>query len=572
VLAALSWTPYLIAGAFETRMFAGFLVQAAISLLAAALFATWWLTNRRVSWPDRLLVLGAAVGVAVLCRLLCHPSVAIVPWLMACLPFLLTAWTAWLIVARKASARARRLGLLAVPVLVWGPVLLTRMDGLAGDGGIVLRWRWAATAEDRFLAERSQRGRVAADARRQPVLQPGDWPGFRGPGRDGVVRGVRIATDGGAWPPRLLWRQPVGPGWSSFAVVGSRVFTQEQRGDSEGVVCLDAATGAEVWAHEDSARFWENLAGAGPRATPAFADGWVFALGATGILNCLDAATGERKWSRDIAADSGAPLPMWGFTSSPLVANDVVIVFAGGEGPGQLLAYRSDSGQLVWTAAAGKISYGSAQLASIAGQPQVLFFSDRGLMAVHPRTGATLWQYELAGGGPALPRSLQPHPTAAGQVLVGAEEVGTVLLDVAHDADTWKVGQRWASRGLKPSFNDFVVHDGCIYGFDSGTFCCIDLETGRRCWREGRYGKGQVLLLADEALLLVLSESGEVVLVAANRERRRELGRFHAIAGKTWNHPAVAHGRLYVRNAEEMACYELEPAARLIPGGGGRAR
>lgn len=131
------------------------------------------------------------------------------------------------------------------------------------------------------------------------------------------------------------------------------------------------------------------------------------------------------------------------------------------------------------------------------------------------------------------------------------------LIQVGRDGSGWKADPVWETVKMKPEFTDFVVHQGHIYGFDLATLCCIDATSGDRCWRDGRYGRGQVVLLADQGLLLVVSEYGKVILLTANPERQEELGRFQAIRGKTWNHPVIAHGRLYVRNAEEMACYEL---------------
>jgi outer membrane protein assembly factor BamB len=367
---------------------------------------------------------------------------------------------------------------------------------------------------------------------------------------------VKIATDWDTARPKPLWRQRVGPGWSSVIVVSGRLFTQEQRRQKETVVCYDAARGKELWVHEDAVRFRETVSGAGPRATPSYADGCVYTLGATGILNCLDAATGKRKWSRDITAVAGAKVPLWGFSGSPLVVDGMVIVFAGGEGDKNLLAYRTTSGKLAWTAPAGKESYSSPQLALIAGKPQVLFLSDNGLTAVHPASGAVLWEHGVAM--PGAPRAVQPHILDKGQLLV-AHLVGTgvALIDVSQEKERWQVVQRWESHALKPEFPDFVVHQGHAYGFDAGIFCCIDAATGKRCWKEGRYGRGQVMLLADQSLLLVVSDKGQAILLAANPRRHEELGRFRALAGKTWNHPVIAHGRLYVRNTVEMACYEL---------------
>jgi outer membrane protein assembly factor BamB len=298
------------------------------------------------------------------------------------------------------------------------------------------------------------------------------------------------------------------------------------------------------------------VSGTGPRATPAFADGRLFAVGAKGLLNCLDAASGRKIWSRSIADDSGAALPLWAFCSSPLVTGKLVIAFAGGEGTQQLLAYQAATGELAWSAPAGQLSYSSPQLVSIDGQSQVLLLNDRGLTAVHPDSGKPLWEYSAPI--PGAPRSVEVNLAGPGQIVVATEAgIGLVLLEVRHDGDEWSASPGETSNDFKPAFSDFVVHNGCVYGFDGAIFACADIKTGKRRWKKGRYGHGQVLLLPDQGLLLVLAESGEVILLPASGERLEELGRFQAITGKTWNHPAVAHGKLYVRNAEEIACYEL---------------
>jgi outer membrane protein assembly factor BamB len=342
-------------------------------------------------------------------------------------------------------------------------------------------------------------------------------------------------------------------------VIGARLVTQEQRGEQESVVCYDATTGRELWAHADTDRFWEGVSGAGPRATPTFANGRVYTVGGTGILNCLDAATGKRHWSRDLKADAAAPVPLWGFAGSPLVVDDMVIVFAGGKSEKTLWALSAESGEPVWAAAAGPGSYSSPQLATLAGARQCLLLSDAGLTAVALDSGVVLWKHGLAM--PGAPRTAQPHVVGEGELLVASlAGPGVVRLKVTQDADGWRPQEVWPapSKDLKPEFPDLVVHDGHAYGFDVNIFCCIDLATGKRCWKAGRYGRGQVMLLSDQGLLLVLSETGDAVLLPANPKRHEELGRFPAIHGKTWNHPVIAHGRLYARNAEEMACYELK--------------
>jgi outer membrane protein assembly factor BamB len=564
-MVGLYWAQLFILRSLELPIFVRFLAALASWGLLTLAFSIWWLTNRRVRLRDRFLAFGAAVLGGSFAGLLCDPTLGTFGMLLMAMSCVFTTWTLWLLVARRANAQTRLLGLVAVIVLTWSPFTLLGMDGLDGDVQGALRWRWSPTAEQLYQQELARRqaedGHRAGAASESLTLQPGDWPAFRGSNRDGVVRGVKIATDWDMTPPREVWRQRVGPGWSGIAVVGDRLFTQEQRGDSEAVVCLDAATGREEWAHLDAVRFWDGQSGAaGPRSTPAFADGLVFALGAKGALNCLDAATGQRKWSRNISDDAGARVPGWGFCSSPLVVKGRVIVFAGGDSQKNLLAYRVKDGEPEWYAPAGQNSYASPQPAALGGEEQVLMFSDHGLTAVDPVSGALRWEHVIAA--PGAPRAMQPLAVGGTQVLIGSEnDIGTARIDVAHDGGTWTVGQRWASRDLKPSYNNFVVHDGAVYGFDGSFFGCIDLQTGKRRWREGRYGHGQVLLLADQALLLVMSEKGEAILVRADPEQHEEVGRFQAIKGKTWNHPALVRGRLYVRNAEEIACYDLAPSA-----------
>jgi hypothetical protein len=558
------WTSFVLLGTADVSMFTVFLGRMACLGLATLLFLIWWLSRRSLPLSERLLVPAVAALAAVLFSLLRHHTIIPLAVLFYALPGLLTAWTAFLPAAR--SEGMRRAGLLVLPLLLFAPLALLRNEnGLQGRGNPDFRWRWSPSAEDQFLAERgAQPARPApAAAPRAPLaLAPEDWPGFRGPDRDGAVHGVKIATDWGTSPPRLIWKRRIGPGWSSIAVVGDRLFTQEQRDRDEAVVCIDAATGAEVWARQDAARFEEPLGGVGPRATPTFSGGRIYALGATGILSCLAAETGGKVWSRDIATDARSQVPMWGYAGSPLVTGGLVVVFAGGRadsGKGLLAAYSAVDGKPAWTASAGEHSYASPQSLTFDGQEQVLFPTEAGLVAYHARSGAVLWRVE--GKEKQANPVLQPQKVGASSVLACLlPDEGAFLAEVTHAAGGWSAERKWTSRNMKSFFNDFVQHAGSLYGFDGAAFSCVDLATGARRWKGGRYGSGEVLLIADQPLLLVLSEEGEAVLVAASPEEHREIARFPVLTGKTWNHPVIARGRLYVRNAQEIACYELRPA------------
>ena len=559
-LVAFLWVFRFVLGRVELTTFERFMALMAGQGLVLLLFLVWWLSGRRIrmSWSERFAGLFMVIAINVICERLAHPLMHGMMWLIMVTPIVLTVWTIWWALTRSRSPMVRT-GLLAAPIAMTCAVFaMLRMEGLSGEQHVALAWRWSPTREQVYLTELAKRrpATTTNSAGGAIVARPEDWPGFRGPQRDGVVRGLSIATDWSAHPPRQLWRLPVGPGWSSPVVVGERVFTQEQRGESEVIVCREARDGSEMWVHEDATRFEEGMSGAGPRATPLFADGKLYTLGAKGALNCLDAATGKPIWRADIAKDGEAQPPIWGFSSSPVIANGLVVVYAGG--PRGLLAYRADSGKLQWSAACGPQSYTSPQLARFGGREEILFLGEGGIVGVDPASGKLLWEHAIPA--PGAPRSIQPHVLSDSLVAVSSEtDLGTALLEVTPSSDRWDVRRKWVSRALKPSFNDYVVQDHFAYGFDGAVFACVDLNDGKRKWREGRYGHGQVVLLEAQRLLLIVTEEGEVVLVRASPQQSEELGRFKAIEGKTWNHPAVARTKLVVRNGEEMECFELTP-------------
>ena len=369
---------------------------------------------------------------------------------------------------------------------------------------------------------------------------------------------MRIDTDWSRSKPVELWRRPIGPGWSSFAVHGNFIYTQEQRGDDELVSSYNLSNGAPVWKHRDAVRFYESNGGAGPRATPTLSGGRVYTFGATGILNALDARDGSVVWSRNAASDTKRKVPGWGFASSPLVVGDVVIVAAAGT----LAAYDVVTGDPRWFGPTGGFGYSSPHLSTIDGVAQVLLLNGEGAISVAPSDGTLLWKHAWR-----CDSIVQPAITADGDVLIGSGsgigiEVGMRRIAVAHGPDGWIVKERWTSIGLKPYFNDFVIHKGHAFGFDGSILACIDLEDGKRKWKGGRYGHGQLVLIPDQDLLLVLSEEGELALVKAAPDQFTELARFPAIEGKTWNHPVLVGDVLLVRNGEQMVAFRMSLASR----------
>ena len=560
-------------------------------VLLGLVVLVWWLFFSRAPWLERIGAIVLMVAAIVGTYRIVHPSIsngmmgAMLP-VFSFTPMCL-ALVAWAATSRGLSTVPRWAALVVAIVLACGVMMLLRTGGIGGGNLADLHWRWTDTPEELLLAAGDEEP-VAPSAVPAVAAEPGEstpiaavpaatpaavapadeatvptitavkavWPGFRGPERDGIVRGVRISSDWSQTPPVQLWRRPIGPAWSSFAVRGNLLYTQEQRGDDEIVAAYNMKTGQPVWRHREAARFWESNAGAGPRGTPTLSDdGRVYAFGGTGILNALDADTGKAIWSRNAASDLKATTPDWGFSSSPLVIDDVVVIGVAG----QLAAYDRATGKQRWMGPVHGGSYASPHLMTLGGVAQILQGSGIGVTSV-ALDGTLLWEHQWSGGTIVQPARM-PEGDVLITVLGGTGGAGMRRIAVANTSGKWTTEERWTSNGLKPYFNDFVVHNGFAYGFDGSILAAVDLKDGARKWKGGRYGQGQLVLLPDQNLLLVLSEEGELALVSATPDQFTEMARFRVLEGKTWNHPVLIGDVLLVRNDAEMAAFRLPRAA-----------
>ncbi len=570
------------------------------SALCGVLVLLWWLLFSRAPWMDRLMALAAIAAAMAVMPHATDPSISTgamgMLFYVLSIPLLAIAFPAWAVATRRLPDRVRRVTMVVTIFAACASLAFIRTGGFDSTFDNDFAWRWTKTAEQRLVeqtppapatvpattpaaaspapvsaapaataetpqiapstvATTTASAAATAVPAAAPVAAPApavfraEWPGFRGPHRDGVVTGTHFATDWATSPPVPIWKRAIGPGWSSFAVATDRLYTQEQRGEEEIIACYRVSTGEPVWMHRDRTRFWESNAGAGPRATPLLHGGRVYALGATGRLNALDADTGAPIWSRDAAADTKATLPMWGFAGSPIAVDDAVIVAASGV----LASYDLATGAPRWMGAPAGEGYSSPQLVTLDGVPQVLLITGDGLTSVAPATGKVLWSYAWKG----YPM-VQPAPTGDGGLLFSHNESdGLRRLAVQRGASGWTATERWTTKGLKPYFNDFIVHKGHAYGFDGAILSCVKLSDGERAWKGGRYGNGQLVLLADQDALLVLSEEGEIALVRATPDGFAELARAPGLDGKTWNHPVVVGDVLLARNGEQMAAFRL---------------
>lgn len=547
----------------EMGMFYRFVTRMLTLLITIVFFLFWGLSRRHFTWGQRLLALALILGTMSVAGAVSHPATGPFATAMMGLPIVITFSIGWLWLTRQRAAGVELSGIAVICLLVFGAISLLRWDGMDGRQRPELSWRWTPNAEAQFLQQVPQAPEAVEGSGIEIEASPADWTSFRGDHRRGVVSDVTLG-DWSSAPPREVWRHRVGPGWSSMIAVGDYLFTQEQRDDHEAIVCYQLQTGNEIWHSSGKGskeRFSDSLSGSGPRATPTYFEHKIYSYGARGHLDCVEASTGKNLWSHSIFELAGAKVPQWGSASSPTIVDDLVLVFAGGENGSSIIAFDRLSGDLRWKAPGGTVSYSTPQIMSIAGQRQIVMHDDRGLTGLRIADGKLLWTH-LSPHGASFQPMLQPHQIADDQLLVNWDS-GLLCLRIRQDGEQWSLQELWKSNRLKPSFNEFVIHDGFIYGLDDGILCCLDLATQQRKWKKGRYGFGQMLLIPESKELLILGEQGDVIRVAADPEAHRELGQFKAISGKTWNHPIIAQGRLVVRNAEEMACFDIcGPATR----------
>lgn len=613
VFLVLQWLAVFGTGAVAPATFVHFFGMMLGPGLGLLLLLGWWLAVCGRPWPQRLFVVLLPIALVVLTYMASDVSVFQAIYIYG-VPYLSAAFVLWLVLARTVATSRPLAVWAALAFLVCAGWPLVRSTGVDGNMAHHFAPRWQATTEERFLSS-DQAEMPAADTARIAELNfedededadgadpeatdgaaaeaedeapmpgaPGtsqdsqdpaataalkpaaetpsaEWPGLRGRHRDGVVPGTRLATDWDQTSPEILWRRPVGPGWSSFALVRGVLFTQEQRGDDEVVSAYDAATGEPLWLQSDATRFWEPMAGAGPRATPTYDGGRLYTVGANGIVQALEASDGSQVWQRNLADDTGAPVPDWGFSASPLVSEGLVVVHGGAPDGKAVVAYDRDTGEPVWFGPAGALSYSSLHEVVLKGQTQWLIATGEGVTSFAP-DGTLLWDHSWPAPGGA--RIVQPAFTDDGDVILGTgfgmglRRIDVVRSGVEGEGDDWSTSAEWTSTAMKPYYNDLVLHEGVAYGFDNRIFAAVDLATGDRIWKGGRFGNGQVLLLPDQDLLLVLSDRGELALVRAVPDEFEQLTSFQAIEGKTWNHPVLVDGVVYVRNAEEMAAVRL---------------
>lgn len=453
---------------------------------------------------------------------------------------------AWFIFFSRIRFRVRFYSFLALVGSIALAAGLLRFRGVTGDLLPILEFRW----------KKEQKFEIAGSNDNKSKSRPaaaGEFTQFYGPARNAVLTSPELKTNWLESPPEVVWKQSIGPAWSGFAIKNGFAITLEQRGNNECVTCYEVLSGRMVWMHADPVRFWNPLGGEGPRTTPTIVNNRVFTFGSTGILNCLDLFSGRLIWSRDVTRDYKAEIPEWGFASSPLVTEGMVIVNVGAPGGHSLVAFGVSDGRQIWATGDAGADYSSPVEVELLGVRQILIFNAQGVVA-HSLDGRILWKHPWPG----------KHPHVSVPVVTGSD---TVLISSGYGTGiehvrvirgvegNWTSERFWKSTSLKSKFGPVLVKDDYIYGLDDGILACVDLKTGQRKWKDGRYGHGQALLVSG--VLLLTSEKGTLILIDPNPQKLTEIGSFSVFEGKTWNAPALAGEYLLWRNDQEAACIKL---------------
>jgi outer membrane protein assembly factor BamB len=382
----------------------------------------------------------------------------------------------------------------------------------------------------------------------------GDWPQFRGPARDGVSAETGLAP---SWPeagPPVVFRVPLGNGFSGVSIAGGRAFTLFSAGRDEVAIALDASTGKELWRRKVDAAFTDSQ-GSGPRSTPTVHGGRVHALSAQGKLVALDAGTGEVVWQRDLRADFEARLPEWGVSTSPLVEGEHLVVDVGGADGASIVAFDEATGKEAWRSGDDRPGYSSPIAFTAAGVRQIVAFTGTRIASLAPSDGKLLWSatwrtaYEVNAATPVF------VPPDRLFVSSGYDHGATLFRLVKGDGGGIVAETVWETRSMKNQFSSSVLHDGHLYGFDDKTLRCIAVDGAETRWRAKGYGHGS-LLVAD-GRLIVLADDGTLALVRATPEAHVAISAFRPLAGKTWAAPSLANGTLYVRDGRELVAFDV---------------
>jgi outer membrane protein assembly factor BamB len=387
-----------------------------------------------------------------------------------------------------------------------------------------------------------------------PQAQAADWHQWRGPNRDGISAESGLLQ---SWPssgPPQLWQTTgAGEAYSSFSASNGRLFTLGARGTTEYLMAFDLDTGRKLWEQPNGQRF-RNDRGDGPRSTPTIEGDRVYAFGGSGELAAFDAATGRRHWSVNVVRLHGGVVPYWGYSESPLIVGDRILLNVGGRGA-SIVAFDKSDGSVLWRSESDEAGYSSPMLLRTGSLSQVVFFTGRRALAVDPRDGRLLWSYPRVANRTA---NIATPVVRGTQVFVSSDYgTGAALLQVKAAGNVAGANEVYFTREMRNHHASSVLVGEHLYGFSGSILTAMRFATGDVAWRDRSVGKGSVIV-ADNRLYLY-SENGVVGLAEASPQGYREHGRFRIPQGNlpTWSHPIVSGGRLIIRDQDTVWAFDV---------------
>ena len=382
-----------------------------------------------------------------------------------------------------------------------------------------------------------------------------DWHQWRGLNRDGISLETGILKE---WPetgPKELWRIPLGDGFSGISISNGRAYTMYAKGEDEIAVCLDAQTGKEIWRNLDDWFYEERQGGNGPRSTPTIDGDKVYVLSAYGRLVALDANTGKQLWDKDFTKAFSSQMPQWGFSMSPIIEGNLLLIEVGGTDGNSIVAFNKTTGERVWGTDTAPSGYSSPVVITVNGIRQAIFFARDELLSISLNDGSVYWRYPWDGGRNSDNR-VTPVFISPDKIFISSRtgDAGTVI-QIKGTADDMHVEEVWRSHSMINGFSTTVLHDGYLYGFSNTILTCIDASTGEEKWKTRGFGQGTVIYA--DGHLIVLGDQGKLALVEATPEEYREITQAQVLSGRCWTMPTLADGKLYLRNHQEMVCLDL---------------
>jgi outer membrane protein assembly factor BamB len=380
-----------------------------------------------------------------------------------------------------------------------------------------------------------------------------EWPQWRGPNRDGISKETGLLKSWPASGPKVLWRTSSGEGYSGISIANGRGYTMLGLGSDEVLVCFDPANGKELWRFRMDSQFY-NDQGNGPRSTPTVDGNLVFVQGAKSMLYAVRADNGQKVWGIDLKKEYDAKIPTWGVGTSPLVEGDMLLVDVGGKSGYSICAFNKTTGKLIWNSQSDLPGYSAAIAITANGHRQAVFFTGSAAVSVSPKDGKMFWRF---------PWETSYDVNAATPIFIPSDKVfissgygvGAAVLRIQGTSGSLNIEPVWKSRVMKNHFSSSILHQGYIYGFDDAILACIDANTGEQKWQQRGFNKGS-LIFAD-GHLIILGERGNLALVEATPAGYKEKSSAEVLRGKCWTMPALAGGKLYIRNQSEMLCLDM---------------